>query len=389
MRILVLGGVGWIGSIITRVLADHPETTEVVIGDRDLAGAEALIESIGAEGGAEGKVGVHAVDAMNHGKLVSAMLGFDVVANALWYEMAMRVTRASMEAGVDVVDLGGMPDLTRQQLAIHEEVAAAGIVSVIGIGETPGISNLFARWGADRMDTVESIHIRDGEFGKDSLEWLQHSVRTSMDEMTEPAEIYENGEYVSKPPRSGNELYRFPEPIGEQECFYVPFEEAVTLPQFLGKAVGTVEMKVTVSPELVRNFDVLDMFGLTSATPVTTRAGVTALPIDVLIATILGMDIPERAGRTYSCIAVELVGMLHGSRVRRRITGMMGDREDWGVDGEGYKTALPLALCAVKVAKGEIPERGVLAPEACIDPEPFVRRLEEGGLQVTDELLPA
>jgi len=383
MRILVLGGAGWIGSVITRILAEHSEVDEVVVGELDTNRAEALISEIGAGD----KVTALAVDATDHGALVEAMKGFDVVANALWYEMAMRVTRASIDAHVDVVDLGGMPALTRQQLAVHEEVAAAGIVNVIGIGETPGISNLFARWGADRLDTVESIHIRDGEHGKDSLDWLQHSVRTSMDEMTEPSEIYENGEYVLKPPRSGSELYQFPEPIGQQECFYVPFEEAVTLPQFLGKPVNTVEMKVTVSPDLMRNFDVLEMFGLTSAVPVTTRAGVTTPPIDVLIATVLGMEVPPRAGSTYSCIAVELVGTVDGRRVRRRTTGLMLDRKDWGVDGEGYKTALPLATAAVMVAKGEIHERGVQVPEACIDPEPFINQLKQGGLQVTDELL--
>ncbi len=384
MRILLLGGVGWIGSVITRILAEHPDPTEVVIGDLDVAGAQALIDEIGAGD----KVSVLKVDATDHDALVAAMKGFDVVANALWYEMAMRVTLASIEAGVDMVDLGGMADLTRQQLDLHEKVAAAGIINVIGIGETPGISNLFAKWGADRMDTVESIHIRDGEFGKDSLDWLQHSVRTSMDEMTEPSEIFENGEYVAKPPRSGSELYRFPDPIGEQECFYVPFEEAVTLPRYLGKPVNTIEMKVTVSPDLMRHFDILEQFGMTSDDPVTTRAGITVPPVDVLIAGVLGMEIPPRAGHTYSCIAVELVGTVDGKPARRRITGMMEDRPDWGVDGEGYKTALPLALAAVMVAKGEIPQRGVFPPEACIDPVPFIEKLKEGGLTVTDDVLP-
>jgi saccharopine dehydrogenase (NAD+, L-lysine-forming) len=142
MRILVLGGVGWIGSVITRILADHPETTEVVIGERDVAGAQALIAEIGGN-----KVSLLEVDVTDHKALVAAMKGFDCVANALWYEMAMLVTRAAMDAKVDVVDLGGMPELTKQQLAIHEEVAAAGIVNIIGIGETPGISNVFAGGG--------------------------------------------------------------------------------------------------------------------------------------------------------------------------------------------------------------------------------------------------
>lgn len=381
MRILVLGGVGWIGSIITRILAEHPETTEVVIGDVDVDGARALMERIGSD-----KVSVQRVDVTGHADLVRVMPGFDCIANACWYEMAMRVTRASIEAATDLVDLGGMPELTREQLALHDEAVEAGVVNVIGIGETPGISNLFARWGADRMDTIHSIRIRDGEVGKDSLDWLQHSVRTSMDEMTEPSEIYEGGRYVAMPPRSGSEMYRFPEPIGEQECFYVPFEESVTLPRFLGKTVDNIEMKVTVSPDLMRSFDTLEAFGLTRSQPVTTRAGVTVPPVDVLISCVLGMDVPARAGHTYSCIVVELEGTLDGKPVLRRIAGMMEDREDWGVDGEGYKTALPLALAAVMVAKGEIPQRGVLPPEACIDPAPFIHELEEGGLRVIDEL---
>jgi saccharopine dehydrogenase-like NADP-dependent oxidoreductase len=302
--------------------------------------------------------------------------------------MALRVTQASLQAGADVVDLGGMPQLTQDQLACHEQAVAAGVLNIIGIGETPGISNLFARWGADRLDTVEAIRIRDGEWGKDSLDWLQHSVRTSMDEMTEPSVMYEHGRYVTKAARSGRELYKFPAPIGEQECFFVPFEEAFTLPLYLGKSVDNVEMKVTVSPTLMAHFDLLEMFGLTSAEPVTTRAGVTVPPVDVLISSVLRMQIPPRAGRTYSCIAVELDGTLDGRPVCRRITGMMEDRADWGVDGEGYKTALPLALSAVMVAKGEVPRPGVFPPEACIDPEPFIRLLERGGLRVTDELLP-
>lgn len=383
MRILVLGGVGWIGSIVTRVLAAHPDTQEVVIGDVDVEGAAALIAEIGSP-----KLSVQQVDVTDHAGLVAAMQGFECVANATWYEMALRVTRASLDAGVDMVDLGGMPQLTRDQLAWHEQAAAAGVLNIIGIGETPGISNLFARWGADRLDTVEAIRIRDGEWGKDSLDWLQHSVRTSMDEMTEPSVMFEQGRYVTKPPRSGREMYGFPPPIGDQECFYVPFEEAFTLPLYLGKPVDNVEMKVTVSPALMAHFDILDMFGLTSPDPVTTRAGVTVPPIDVLISSVLRMDIPPRAGRTYSCIAVELDGKLEGKPVRRRITGMMEDRTDWGVDGEGYKTALPLALAAVMVAEGKVDRRGILPPEACLDPEPFIHRLEEGGLQVTDDLLP-
>jgi len=381
MRILVLGGVGWIGSIITRILAEHPEVDEVIIGDLAEAKAKKLITEIGSD-----KVNFQSVNVTDHKELVDAMKGMDCVSNATWYEFALHVTKAAIDAGVSLTDLGGMPDLTRKQLALDKEAKEGGILNLIGCGETPGISNLLAKWGADRMDSVDSIHIRDGEYGKDSLDWLQHSVRTSMDEMTKESTIYQNGRHVNIPPRSGSEIYKFPEPIGQMECFYVPFEEAVTLPLFLGKPVNTVEMKVTISPELVHNFDMLEMFGLTKAEPVTTRGGVTVPPIDVLISSVLRMKVPPRKGRTYSCIAVEMKGTLDGDKVQRSMSGLMEDVIKWNVDGEGYKTALPQALSAVMLAKGETKERGVLPPEACIDPVSFLEDLKKYGLKVRDSI---
>ncbi|MBA7546693.1 hypothetical protein ES705_39088 [subsurface metagenome] len=119
----------------------------------------------------------------------------------------------------------------------------------------------------------------------------------------------------------------------------------------------------------MHNFDVLEKFGITNSEPVTTRAGVTVPPVDVLIACILKMKIPPRKEKTYSAIAIEMKGTLNGERVQRSMYGMMldwkGKKGKWKVDAEGYKTALPCALSAVILAKGEIKEKGVLPPEAC------------------------
>ena len=147
MKIMVLGGVGWIGSTLTKVLAEHADVDEVVIGDLDEAKSRQLIADIGA-----GKVTYRKVDVYDHESMVSAMKGMDSVANALWYEFAVRVTEAAIDAGVPLTDLGGMPELTKQQLGYDERAKAAGILNIIGCGETPGISNVLARWGADRMD---------------------------------------------------------------------------------------------------------------------------------------------------------------------------------------------------------------------------------------------
>jgi saccharopine dehydrogenase-like NADP-dependent oxidoreductase len=47
-------------------------------------------------------------------------------------------------------------------------------------------------------------------------------------------------------------------------------------------------------------------------------------------------------------------------------------------------TSIPAALGAVMLAQGEIAEQGVFAPEAVIDPEPFLAKLEPLGVKVEE-----
>lgn len=380
MRILVLGGCGWIGSIITRALAESPEVSEVVIGDLAVEKAKQLIAQIENE-----KLDVRRVDATDREELVNAMKGMDAVANATWYEFCLEITKASIDAGVNMTDLGGMPELTLKQLELHDQAKDAGVINLIGCGETPGISNVLAKYGADKLDSVEEIHLRDGEVGKGSLSWLQHSVRTSLEELTAETTIFQNGKYRRVPPRSGRETYRFPNPIGEQECFYVPFEEAFTLPRFLGKPVKTIDMKVTISPEMIQTFDMLEDFGLTRTQPI--RVGGTEIsPIEFLVASIKSIPIRKQKARSYSCIVVDMVGTKGGDKVKLSLSAMMEDYARWRVDGEGYKTAIPLSIGAKMIARGDISAKGVLPPEACIEPKLFIAELKKRNIKIQERM---
>jgi len=47
-------------------------------------------------------------------------------------------------------------------------------------------------------------------------------------------------------------------------------------------------------------------------------------------------------------------------------------------------TALPLAIGALMLARGELHAPGVVAPEACIEPDPFLAELERRGVAIQD-----
>ncbi|KPJ48874.1 MAG: hypothetical protein AMJ38_04400, partial [Dehalococcoidia bacterium DG_22] len=47
-------------------------------------------------------------------------------------------------------------------------------------------------------------------------------------------------------------------------------------------------------------------------------------------------------------------------------------------------TSIPAALGAVMLGQGEIAERGAFAPEAVIDPGPFLAKLEPLGVKIEE-----
>src|SRR5205085_6939542 len=127
------------------------------IADLNIAQAQALADELNASTG-KGHVRAVRIDAADEHELVALIRGYDVVANTMTYHFGLQVTRASIRAGVNYLDLGGLHN-TPRQLALDHEARAAGVSIVLGCGATPGVSNILARRGADDLDTVEAIHI--------------------------------------------------------------------------------------------------------------------------------------------------------------------------------------------------------------------------------------
>src|SRR5437764_14371795 len=95
------------------------------------------------------------VDVEDAAALRDAIRGFDVVLHATYMRHNVGVTRAAIDTGVALVDLGSYWPETLEQLALHDEAVTAGARVVPGCGVAPGLTNVLARHGADRLDRVE------------------------------------------------------------------------------------------------------------------------------------------------------------------------------------------------------------------------------------------
>src|SRR5204862_7041093 len=109
-------------------------------------------------------------------------------------------------------DLGGLFYTTKEQMKLSGSYEAAGISAVVGIGSAPGLTNVLAKLGADRLDRVESIDLVDGAIEEGGGEFgLPYSAETIIDEFTLPAMTFENGALREVRAGSGVVQWNFPE----------------------------------------------------------------------------------------------------------------------------------------------------------------------------------
>jgi len=209
MRIFVLGGAGKMGCIAVQALANDDRVEEVVLADIDVEQAKTVADYLQSS-----KISIQRVD-VNDEAFAKALEGADACLNATVYYTNLKVMEACLKAGVHYTDMGGLFHTTREQLKFHERFAAAGISAVLGMGSAPGVPNVQARYAADRLDTIESIKIYDGIKPPPPNDvTFPYSVPTILDELAVEPMVFEDGQFVAKPPLSGMEDYWFTRPLG-------------------------------------------------------------------------------------------------------------------------------------------------------------------------------
>lgn len=378
MRICALGGAGHIGSGVVRELVKRAPDVEVVIADKNLEEAKRLAAELG------GKTSAEPVDADDHKSLVSVMKGVEVVISTVgpYYVYGVKALKAAIDAATNFVDINDDYDATKSCLDLDEEAKKAGVTAIIGLGATPGLTNVLAKYGTEKLERVDEIHTfwawtaLDPTMGPAIVAHYYHA-------STGNVPTYRDGKWVEIPALSEPEVVEFPPPIGEIEVYHVGHPEPVTIPRYV-KGVKVVTNKGTVWPSYMANATkVFADLGLISLKEFTVK-GVSMPVRDVAVELIMQLPLlapPEtietlatEAEEKYGEYAITGVGL--GVRVKGESEGKT-TRYSYGVACRSAVvcTALPAALGALMVARGEIEDRGVFAPEGVIDSNKFLKEI--------------
>jgi len=362
VNVIVFGGAGDMGSQAVETLAFCPDVQRITIADKNVVKAEALarrLTGIGPE------LIVRPMDARDYNDVVEAIRGHDVAASALgpFYRFEMPLVRAAIEAGVDYISICDDWIAAKQVIEELDDLARQrGRRIIIGMGTSPGLSNLAVAYLARQMDKPirATISVYQPPESGHGMAVLQHVLFI----YGGPAPVWRQGRLEMVP--AGQIVREVDLPlVGRMRVWNAGHAEPVTLPRhFPSFEEVAYLMSVGVWTHL---FLWLGRLRLTSTPERIDR-----------VANILARLLPapkEGVPEPLGALRVDVEGIKDNQPVHLMLCGVGRMRQATGV---------PLALGAIMLAKGQVlvSEGGIYGPEAAIDPIALLRDLrEKTGLQ--------
>lgn len=381
MNVLILGGAGRMAYATIKDLLeiDTDEVSKVVIADINYEKVKNVADKF-----QNAKLVPVCIDITKHAKLADLMKESDVVIDSTYVSgtTSLSVMKAALEAGAHVINLGQLgKEEEKQATTMSDAFAKAGLSGIMGLGSSPGISNLMVRELADRLDTVNTVEISFAyeSVGTSTLP-IKEPFAFAFEEFVESPLIFQDAELVKIPPQSGTQYIEFPAPIGMRPAFCIPHSEVWTVAEtFEKKGIKNVSVRAGFAPDFVKKVNFLVDCGLMSHKSLKV-GGIDVIPSDVLFSCLA--QLPPEQGEVvdYGCTRVVAVGIKNKEKVE--YTALMLNRPYKGLTNAQHRTGHSPSIAARMLYKGEIKTKGVFPPERGVDPKPFFRELAKRELEI-------
>jgi saccharopine dehydrogenase-like NADP-dependent oxidoreductase len=349
---------------------------QITVADANRKGLEKIARELG------NRVNISVIDVNHFDHLVQLMKNANLVVSAVgpFYKYGVKVLEASIAAGVNFVDINDDFDATREALTHDEDAKKAGITALIGIGASPGVTNMLARYGANKLDSVDEIRIYWAESGVDPTgpAAVAHWFHITSGDIP----IFSNGDWSQVRALSAPEAVEFLPPIGILDVYYTGHPEPITIPRYI-KGVKEVSIKGSIFPVgFLMLYKVLAEAGFGSAKNFTVEEG-TSMPLrEVLVKIVRAIGhfnpafleaMSKEASESYhnlaGAIKVCVIGTKGGDKVQYIYDSIFNSVR--------VSTAAPAAIAVLMILGGNVQATGVLAPESALDANLFLSEMKK------------
>jgi saccharopine dehydrogenase-like NADP-dependent oxidoreductase len=355
--------------------------TEIVIADLDGVRAAGFVRELG-----DPRLRALALDVTDEAGLRAALAQTDVVFNCVgpYYHFGVPILRAALQARRPYLDINDDWEPTLEMLELDEVARKAGVPALVGLGASPGISNLLAVLAVRELDRVEVLHsfwgvgeggvagafaeLRAGEggsFGAATEHWVH--------QLTGTIRVLREGALVAARPLEPVTL-DYPG-IGSVTCHRVGHPEPVTFARSfpdLRSSMNLMDMPRAVV-DLVRDAAERVERGECSVADAARRIEARLSSPGRLFFSRTGLGLLVewvRGARHLPEIGVLAEGERDGRRLRVGV-GLTAVP----AGGMGGVTGIPAAIGLGLLGRGEVKRAGVSPPEQAVEPDAFFEAL--------------
>jgi saccharopine dehydrogenase-like NADP-dependent oxidoreductase len=369
MKVLVLGA-GGMGAKAAETVAQFDAVSSLTLADLDDDAAQRVTLKCGPKAQAL-KLDVTDTDALR-----ATLNDADAVLNCVgpFFRFGVPILSAAIETGTPYFDICDDPEPTLEMLALDEKARANNVLAIVGMGASPGVSNLLAAKTCTALDQIDhlitgwSLDDPDGESGVElDDEGSSAAFVHWMEQCSGTVQSWINHQLTHvKPLQPLNVTYPG---IGKRTLWTVGHPEPVTLPL-------TFPHVANASNAMVLNR--LDALGLQD---LSRRIDGGKITIDEAAEEISG-SFSDKGGSSLQAFIGWVVSKVSGPKFPSLFALAEGHHDGrpsiataaitaLPKDGMAGITSVPLAVAFKLFAEGKISGTGVKAPEAAIDPDLF------------------
>lgn len=363
MKILALGGSGGMGRFAVRSLINHEKIKKIFVADINAPSAKTFASNF------DNKVESLELDITNNEALINEMTKVDIVVNTTgpFFKFGLPILKAAIDTNTHYFDICDDWEPTEKMLLLNNDDRSSEITGIIGLGASPGLTNILAHLAILELDEVSKVYTGWNISGakpedKSSQKGINAAMVHGIEQVTGYVKVFKNGKYEMVRPLK-EVVINYPE-IGEKRVNIFGHPEAISFPYHYpnikdslnlmhGGEKGLVgilkfirlliEIKLISKNMAARIFTWLD----NSSSPKVKKNDLIKLP------GVYGYAEGKKGNKNFS------VGVTFDDSIQNL--------------SMGEATSLPLA-CGVKMfLDGVISQRGIHAPESgIIDPKIFL-----------------
>lgn len=379
MKFLVLGA-GKIGHAVVFDLIRSPRVEQVVVADLNADNAHFIEETL-----VDQKIVSVELDVNNQQYVAELMKSADVTISCLPWQLNYELAKLALSTRSNFCDLGGNHKAAEKVFVLDEVAREQEVTIIANLGLVPALVSILAACAADSMDELYEIRIRAGAIAvepEDQL--LGHGlfmpVESLIDEYVEPNTVIRDGQIYQLAALTDKEELEFPKPIGVVEAFNAEGGMHSLINRYKNK-VKHLDFKTIRYPGHCEKIQLLSDLSLLSKEQIILSSGTKVTAREVLTHVLkngLSEDLADLA-----IARVTVTGVKEKKPVQQ-----IWQCIDYGDEAEGIAamsriSAFSGSIIAQMIARGDIADKGVLRPEACVPVKLLLAEMASRGVSLT------